>query len=270
MYEAGQGVPADIAQARSHYQRAADLGVSGAIEKMGELYRDGQGAAVDLVMAYMWFRIGARMGLSESENALEVLRPQCTQPQREMAEARANTWVVEHPEAMEQKPGHYEYQDWTPVERGPLPSRGPSTPEERSYAILLTRNLEKDPLSLDASAARSWLDTWWYEIPDLLVRPCNLVDPPNHEPYEYGEQLYRQITYSEGAFILENPSKSKDWDASFLAGMNGALRTYQSILQKKPLAHSSFLDDLAQQRDSGRLAITVQGLVKQRCKEKSD
>jgi TPR repeat protein len=155
MYEAGQGGPVDLAQARSHYERAAEFGVSGAIQKMGELYRDGQGVDADPVNAYMWFAIGARMGAQESADSLAAMKSRCTPAQREMGEARANTWAAEHPEAMEQKPGHYGYQEWTAVERGPQTSRGPSTPEERSYAISLTRHLEKDPLSLDASAARA-------------------------------------------------------------------------------------------------------------------
>ena len=88
-----------------------------------------------------------------------------------MAEARANTWAVEHSDAMQQKPGHFFYQEWIAVERGPQASRGPSTAEERAYAILLTRHLEKDPLSIDASAARAWLSTWWDQIPDIEVAP---------------------------------------------------------------------------------------------------
>ena len=266
MYELGQGVPVDLAQARSHYERAAELGVSGAIQKMGELYRDGQGVPVDAVTAYMWFSIGAKMGAAESQDSLAAMKPRCTPAQRAMAEARANTWAVEHPDAMKQKPGQYGYQEWTWVERGPQPSRGPSTAEERAYAIRLTRHLEKDPLSLDASAARAWLSTWWDEIPDIAVRPCNLADAPNHEPYEYGKELYEQITYSSGAFILENPGKQTDWNAAFLAGMNGALLAYESILKQKPSANYAFLDDLRQQQDSGRLAATVDRMVQQRCK----
>lgn len=262
MYESGQGVPVDLAQARSHYQSAAEAGVSGAIQKMGEIYRDGRGVQTDPVTAYMWFAIGAR----ESQDSLAAMKPQVSQGQREMAEARANTWAVEHPEAMQQKPGQFFYQGWTPVERGPQPSRGPSTPEERKYAILLTRHLENDPLSLDASAGRAWLSTWWDEIPDIEVRPCNLVDAPNHESYEYGKELYEQITYSQGAYILENPGKTTDWNAAFLAGMNGALRAYESILKQKPAAKYAFLDDLRQQQDNGRLAGTVGSMVKERCK----
>jgi len=131
---------------------------------------------------------------------------------------------------------------------------------------LLTANVEKDPLSLDASAARAWLDKWWDEVPDITVRPCNLIDAPNHEPYDYGQELYEQITYSEGVFILENPAKSTDWNAALLAGMNGALRAYESILKQKPNARSAFLDDLLQQRAGGSLADAVLQLVKERCK----
>ena len=69
---------------------------------------------------------------------------------------------------------------------------------------------------LDASAARAWLGLWWEEIPDIMVRPCNLVDAPNHERYEYEKELYEQITHSEGAYVLENPRKATDWDATFL------------------------------------------------------
>jgi TPR repeat protein len=267
MYEAGQGVPADPQQARAHYERAADFGVYEAIQRLGEIYRDGTGVGSDAVTACMWFAVGARMGGAESENALQTLQAKLTEPQRQMAAARTNTWMVEHPDAMKQKAGeHFAYQGWVLVAREQVTKRPPSTPEERAYALRLTHNVETDPLSLDASAARAWLDEWWQEIPDILVRPCNLVDPPNHEPNPYGGDLYRQITYAEGAFILENPTRAKDWDAVFLAGMQGALRTYESIMQQDPTAKSAFLEDLMAQRETGRLPETVRGLVRERCK----
>lgn len=267
MYEAGQGVPADLTQARAHYERAANLGVSGAIQKIGEFYRDGNGVAQEPVTALMWFTIGAKQGYAESSDALQAMSSKLTDLERQMAAARANTWMVEHPDAAQQKPNHFFYQDWVLVDRDqPRPSRGPSTADERQYAILLSDRLEKDPLSLDAYAARAWLDKWWEEIPDITVRPCNLVDPPNHERYQYETELYKQVTYSEGVYILENPAKTTDWQAAFLAGMNGALSAYQSILQAKPSATSPFLDDLHHQRDTGKLAETVRQLVQQRCK----
>ena len=266
MYEAGQGAPADLTEARSHYERAAELGASAAIQRMGELYRDGEGVAIDPITAFMWFAVGARMGIPESENSLEIIKTKCSQAEREMAESKVRVWVAGHADAMEQKPGRFSFQEWAYVERGPRPSRGPSTPEERAYAIELTRNLEKDPRSLDASAARAWLGTWWDEIPDFTVRPCNLVDPPDHERYEYSTELYDQITYSEGVYIVQNSGTPIDWNAAFLAGVNGALRAYESILKQKPSDTSAFLDDLRQQRDTGQLANTVNHLAQQRCK----
>jgi TPR repeat protein len=267
MYEAGQGVPADSQQALKHYERAAEFGVYAGIQRLGEIYHDGVGVGSDPVTACMWFEVGTKMGGAESESALQTLQAKLTEGQRQMAAARANTWMVEHPDAMKQKAGqHFNYQGWTPVERGPVTVRPPSTPEERAYALRLTHWVETNPLSLDASAARAWLDEWWQEIPDILVRPCNLVDPPNHEPYPHGGDLYRQITYAEGAFILENPGRAKDWDAVFLAGMQGALRTYESIMRQEPSAKSSFLEDLLAQRESGRLPGTVRALVRERCK----
>jgi TPR repeat protein len=266
MYEAGRGVAADPEQARMHYERAADLGVSVSIQRLGEIYRDGTGVASDPVTACMWFMIGAKMGAAESESALETLVAKLSDSQRQMATARANTWMVEHPDAMRQKPGQFQYQGWTLVERGPQPSRPPSTPEERAYAIRLTHKIETDPLSLDASAARAWLDQWWREIPDIQVRPCNLIDPPNHEPNPYSNELYDQITFSEGAFILENPAKATDWDAAFLAGMQGSLRAYESIVRQAPSAKSSFLEDLLAQDETGRLPARVRALARERCK----
>jgi hypothetical protein len=167
---------------------------------------------------------------------------------------------------MEQKAGHYSYQGWTWVNRDQPSTHPPSTQDERKYAIFLTHRVENDPLSLEASAARAWLDEWWQDIPDVMVRPCNLVDAPDHAKYSYETELYKQVTYSEGEYILENPSKTTDWDAAFLAGMKGALHAYESILKQKSSATSFFLEDLRQQRDSGRLAETVHQLAKQRCK----
>ena len=232
MYEAGQGVVADTSQARNHYERAASFGVSGAIQKMGELYRDGRGVPTDLVTASTWFIIGSEMGIQSSKDSLQALS--LTDAQRQMAAARANTWTVEHPGAAQQKPDHFYYPEWVMIDLDRPPHREPSTENERAYAILLTKRLENDPLSLDAYAARGWLDTWWWEIPGVTLRPCNLVDAPNHEPYQFETELFKQVTYSQGTYLLQNPGKEVDWNAAFLAGLNGALRAYEAILKQRP------------------------------------
>jgi len=266
MYEAGQGTSVDLNRARTYYENAASLGVSGAIQRLGELNRDAIGAGADPVTAYMWFTIGSKMGVPGTDSALQAMQPKLTEGQSQMGVARANTWMVEHVEAMRQKPDHYFYQGWVWVDREPRTARPPSTQDEQTYAIFLTHRVENDPLSLEASAARAWLDEWWQDIPDVLVRPCNLVDAPDHAKYPYQTELYKQVTYSEGEYILGHPSKSTDWDAAFLAGLNGALQAYESILKQNSSATYSFLDDLRRQRDNGGLENTVHELVQERCK----
>lgn len=266
MYELGQGTEASPAMARSYYEKAANIGVSGAIQRLGELYRDGIGTPPDPVAAGMWFSVGAKMGARESKDALQALQPTLSPEQYQTALARANSWETEHIAAMQQEAGHYSYQGWTWVNRDQPSSHPPSTSEERSYAIFLTHRVESNPLSLDASAARAWLDEWWQDIPDIMVRPCNLVDAPDHAKYHYETELYQQVTYSEGEYILENPAKTTDWEAAFLSGVKGALVAYEAILKQQPSATSPFLDELRQQRDNGGLADTVHKLAQQRCK----
>ncbi len=266
LYEQGRGVAADSQRALSHYERAAGLGSYHAVKKLGEVYRDGRGGPPDLVAAAMWFTIGGKMGGGASENALQALLPRLSDAQRAMAAARANTWIVEHPAAMQQRAEQYQYQEWTLASYpSNQPPRGPSTAEERAYALQLTRKLERDPLSLGAAAGRAWLELWWSEIPDIEVRYCNLVDPPDHQPYEYAPILYQQIAFSEGAFTLENLSKPRDWQAAYLAGVNGTLRAYESILRQKQ-ERSAWLDGLLEKRERADLPDAVRQLVAERCK----
>jgi len=157
MYEKGQGVPPDWNQAVGRYHRAADQGVYEAIYRLGEINRDGRNQPPDLVTAAMWFSIGSKMKGSDSQNALQALSSRMKPDQLAMAASRANTWWIEHPAAQQQtagKPFRYDsrYLVGYPTDWPKLP---PSTPQDRAYALQLTRRLESDPLSLDAAAGRS-------------------------------------------------------------------------------------------------------------------
>ncbi|MBZ5566277.1 MAG: sel1 repeat family protein [Acidobacteriia bacterium] len=268
MYEQGQGVPADFNQALSRYQRAAGFGVYRALLKLGEINRDGRNQPPDLVAAAMWFTIAGKMGGGEGQNAQQQLNARLSDAQRQMAAARTNTWIVEHPDAMRQQPGRFEFQEYTLAEYPTdWPKLPPSTPQDRAYALQLTRKLEQDPLSLDAAAGRAWLERWWWGIPDIEVRYCNFIDPPDHQPYQHSQILYYQIAFSEGAYILEQLAQPRDWPASYLAGMQGALRAYESILRQQPSDKSRWLDSLLEMRDRGDLPDAVRQLAADRgCK----
>ena len=52
-------------------------------------------------------------------------------------------------------------------------ARGPSTPEERTKVIELTRSLERNPLAENAAANRQWLRQWIADVPDIRFNVCN-------------------------------------------------------------------------------------------------
>ncbi len=136
--------------------------------------------------------------------------------------------------------------------------RGPSTPEEREQAVRLTRALEADPFNKEAKNARAWLATFWEEIPDIGVEICTeFFGPLLGEKKNYAGEIFLHWMFASGAYMIEHPDKAKDREAVFMAGVEGMLKTYEATLKAKPKAKWSFLDDLIQKRDSGKLAEWV-------------
>jgi TPR repeat protein len=59
MYEKGQGVPKDDAEAVKWYRKAAEQGNAGAQDKLGAMYADGRGVPKDDAEAVRWHRMAA-------------------------------------------------------------------------------------------------------------------------------------------------------------------------------------------------------------------
>ena len=59
MYDQGQGVPQDYAQALSWYRKAADQEYAIAQMHIGSMYYDGRGVPKDHAQAHMWFNLAA-------------------------------------------------------------------------------------------------------------------------------------------------------------------------------------------------------------------
>jgi carboxypeptidase Q len=134
-------------------------------------------------------------------------------------------------------------------------ARKPSTPEDRAKAVEIARTLESDPLSKQAKEQRNWIIHWLIDVPDLSVKVCgNLLGPVLDSNKNYAPEIFTQMVPSAAAFIISNPEKPKDDIAIYTAAVEGALRTYQSILKMKPKARWPFLDGLIEKRDKGELA----------------
>ena len=145
--------------------------------------------------------------------------------------------------------------------------RGLSTPEERARARNIARLLEQDPLSKDAPANRQWLLNWMIEVPDIRFKSCvDLLRPDVGNRYRYSSEVNQQITFSAASYRLEHPDHLRNDSGAYIAGVEGALRAYESLLKSTPDAKLAFLDELLAKRDRGELADHVAKLANEKCK----
>ena len=136
--------------------------------------------------------------------------------------------------------------------------RGPSTSEERKKAVEIIRALEIQPFHKDARDARGWLVVWLAEIPDITVSFCTaLLGPTFEHQKKYAAELAVQQGFSSAAFMIESPAQAANQEAVNLAGVEGVLRAYQSLLAEKPKARFPSLDALLKAKSDGALASVV-------------
>ncbi len=76
LFERGEGVPSDIAQARQWTERAAAAGNRKAMHDLGVYYARGEGAPLDEATAFRWFKQAAELGVADSQFNLGVLYQQ--------------------------------------------------------------------------------------------------------------------------------------------------------------------------------------------------
>ncbi len=144
--------------------------------------------------------------------------------------------------------------------------RGPSTAEERAKTVRLARELETAPLGKGARDARAWLFKFITTAPDLDIVVCStLIGELLKTDDNYSQELSIQPVFSQTAYVIEHPEKANDRDATLLAGIEGMLRAYESILKAEPKARHEFLDDLLATRDKGNLAAWVAEEAKTKC-----
>jgi TPR repeat protein len=73
MYDYGEGVPKDHAEAMKWYRRAAEQGYARAQDRLGLMYYNGQGAPQNYAKALKWYRKSAEQGLNLSQVKLGVM-----------------------------------------------------------------------------------------------------------------------------------------------------------------------------------------------------
>jgi hypothetical protein len=134
-----------------------------------------------------------------------------------------------------------------------------SSPEDRRRFVSVTRNLERSPLEPALKREREWALTWLTEVPDITVTICaDALGGLAKGKYRYAGEIILQNSFAMAAFAIEHPETASDPHAQQLAGMEGALIAYRSILRDKPEARSSALDDLLKTQSRGELPAFVQ------------
>jgi hypothetical protein len=129
-----------------------------------------------------------------------------------------------------------------------------SSPEDRQRFVSVTRNLERAPLKPGLKTDREWALRWLTEAPDVSVTICSTVlGDLVKSDYPYAGEIVLQNMFSMAAFTIEHPQTANDPNAQQLAGAEGALNAYRSILVDKPNARSPALEDLLQTQSRGEL-----------------
>ena len=137
--------------------------------------------------------------------------------------------------------------------------RKPSTPEQRKQAVEIATFLETNPLDKKAKEYRSALLFFLAEAPDITVTLCsNVLGESKQLKGDYESELFGQLAFSQGKFVIENPDKAQDQAAVQLAGVEGVLRTWQAIKAAKPKAKYPLMDELLEKQKAGTLAEHVQ------------
>jgi len=81
MYQNGEGVPENDSEAVKWYRKAADQGYSGAQYNLGVMYATGEGVPENNIRAYVWWSMGKTQGNAMAAGNIDKLKPQMTPQQ---------------------------------------------------------------------------------------------------------------------------------------------------------------------------------------------
>lgn len=96
MYQHGDGVPMDSAEAARWVRKAAEQGLAIAQNTLGLHYWHGMGVLRDYVQAYMWLNLAAAQGRDTSIRHRADIADHMTPAQIAEAQQRAREWLDNH------------------------------------------------------------------------------------------------------------------------------------------------------------------------------
>lgn len=138
--------------------------------------------------------------------------------------------------------------------------RGPSTPQERARVVRMALDSEKNPLQMQAENGE-WLKKWVNDIPDLTLNYGAVSDWLGRAAkQENREAIKFQFTASVMAFQIKNPALAEKQSANDQAGVEGALRAYETLLSQDANHRSAKMDSVLAARNKGELPAFLKSL----------
>ena len=129
-----------------------------------------------------------------------------------------------------------------------------SSSADRQRFVLITTNLEKAPLDPRLRADRQWAMQWLTEAPDVSVNAClTPLAGMSQKTYSHGVEIIAQYVFSMATLIIQHPQTGNNPEAQQVAGVEGALNAYRSILKSDPADRSAALDKLLSLQSRGEL-----------------
>ncbi|MBC3880636.1 hypothetical protein H8K36_04570 [Undibacterium sp. LX22W] len=148
-----------------------------------------------------------------------------------------------------------------------LADRGPATAEEKERVVKLAAAADKDPIGVMRSPEGRWFEKWSDEVPDYMFGPDAGVFWFHNGVAK--ADLARVLRFHHGvsaaAFQVQknitDPMKdAAAMEAKTIAGVEGLLRAYESLVAKNPENRVPAIDDLLVIRDKGGLRDFVNKL----------
>jgi hypothetical protein len=146
-------------------------------------------------------------------------------------------------------------------------ARGPSTAEENARVGQLAAVSDKDPIAAMTSAEGRWFEKWVEDVPDYSFGPDKgaFWMETGAAKGDLKRVLRFHHMLSTAAYQVQHhitdPGKNEaESDAITLAGVEGLLRAYESLLAKRPENRSEQIDLAIAARDKGALAAFVKAL----------
>jgi hypothetical protein len=136
--------------------------------------------------------------------------------------------------------------------------QGTLSVKDRKKLVDLATKLENEPLSKKAPKDRKKVLTLIRRAPDLTIPPCrDLLDELLLSKELGAQELRVQMAISGAMFLVQHPEAAGDRAAVYVAGVEGALRTYENMRHTNPLVQIESMDELLARREQGTLGEYV-------------